>query len=356
MAERMFYTMPSSPANHFLFDILAAGEDIANLPARKKQVSHGTTYEVQASGDKRRITVENAQGTVKMMVELNDIHVMNKMGKKLLTLAMIKANEQCLHNGQLTRDYVSFPLQELIDCGLYSSLNSARNGFETGTSALTSMKIKGKIRKTKKSAAEIYALEVPFTGAKIKNGQCFIYLNNRIDWNFFTQYFTKIPPYYFRLSNRASDLLYYIFYLARQHTNEIAEKGYFTVSFQAIHSLLQLPDPLTARNPQRDIKEAIENAVTEIETEQNAAYANKELSFELVYSEQAGISEYLDNGYLKISLSGTFAEFFIEQSHTRESKIDREEKKQARIEEKAKAIHIARSMENGKPHTQDGNN
>ena len=49
MAERMFYTMPSSPANHFLFDILAAGEDIANLPARKKQVSHGTTYEVQKS-------------------------------------------------------------------------------------------------------------------------------------------------------------------------------------------------------------------------------------------------------------------------------------------------------------------
>ena len=356
-AERMFYTMPTSPASHFLFDILAAAEDIANIPKRKKHVNHGTKYEVKASGNKRQVSMENYQGTAKVTVELADINILNKAGKKLLILSMIKANEQSLHNGELTRDYISFPLQELVDYGLYSRLSGARKGFAIGTDALTSIKIKGTIRKTKKSTATIQALEVPFTGAKIENNQCFIYLNNRIDWKFLAQYFTKIPKYYFKLSNRASDLLYYIFYLARQHTNEIAERGYFTVRFWAIHSLLQLPDPSTARNPQRDIKEVIENAITEIETEHNTTYGNKELSFALVYSEQAGISEYLDNGYLKVSLSGAFAEFFIEQSHTRESKIDREEKKQARIEEKAKAINIARSMENGKPnHTQDGNN
>ena len=356
-AERMFYVLPTSPVSNFLFDILNSGKDIAELPARKKHVNYGTKYEVKASGNKRQVSMENYQGTAKVTVELADINILNKAGKKLLILSMIKANEQSLHNGELTRDYISFPLQELVDYGLYSRLSGARKGFAIGTDALTSIKIKGTIRKTKKSTATIQALEVPFTGAKIENNHCFIYLNNRIDWKFLAQYFTKIPKYYFKLSNRASDLLYYIFYLARQHTNEIAERGYFTVSFRAIYSLLQLPDPSVARNPQRDIKEVIENSVTEIETEHNTTYGNKELSFALVYSEQAGISEYLDNGYLKVSLSGTFAEFFIEQSHTRESKIEREEKKQARIEEKAKAIHIAKSMENGKPnHTQDGNN
>ena len=344
-AERMFYTMPTSPASHFLFDILAAAEDIANLPKRKKQVSHGIRYEVKANGDRRQITMENRQGT-SVTVELENVNRLNKAGKKFLTLSMIKANEQCLHNGELTKDYVSFPLQELIDCGLYTSQNSARNGFKKGTSAMTSIKIRGIIKRTKKRTETIDTLEVPFTGAKIKNNQCFIYLNNRINWSFFAQYFTQIPPYYFKLSNRASDLLYYIFYLARQHTDEISEKGYFTVSFRAIHSLLQLPDPQVTRNPQRDIKEAIENAVSEIETEHSTAYGNKELSFTLVYNEKAGILDYIENGYLQISLAGKFAGFFIDQSNIREYKTDREEKKQARIEEKAKAINIAKLMKN----------
>ena len=335
-AKRPFFDLPNSSASHLLFDILVAGENIANIPKRKKHVNHSTKYEVKASGNKRQVSMENYQGTAKVTVELADINILNKAGKKLLILSMIKANEQSLHNGELTRDYISFPLQELVDYGLYSRLSGARKGFAIGTDALTSIKIKGTIRKTKKSTATIQALEVPFTGAKIENNQCFIYLNNRIDWKFLAQYFTKIPKYYFKLSNRASDFLYYIFYLARQHTNEIAERGYFTVSFRAIHSLLQLPDPSTARNPQRDIKEVIENAITEIETEHNTTYGNKELSFALVYSEQAGISEYLDNGYLKVSLSGTFAEFFIEQSHTRESKIEREEKNRHESRKKLK--------------------
>ena len=124
------------------------------------------------------------------------------------------------------------------------------------------------------------------------------------------------------------------------------EKGYFTVSFRAIHSLLQLPDPQVTRNPQRDIKEAIENAVSEIETEHSTAYGNKELSFTLVYNEKAGILDYIENGYQQISLAGKFAGFFIDQSNIREYKTDREEKKQARIEEKAKAINIAKLMKN----------
>lgn len=347
-AKRPFFDMPNSPASHLLFSILSAGENIAEIPVRKKHVSHGTKYEVKASGDKRQVSMENCQGTTKVTVELADINKLNKAGKKLLILSMIKANEQSLHRGELTKDYISFPLKELVDYGLYSSLNGARKGFEVGTDALTSIKIKGTVRKTIKSSATIHALEVPFTGAKIINNQCFIYLNNRIDWKFLAQYFTKLPKYYFKLSNRASDLLYYIFYLARQHTAEIAERGYFTIGFQAMHSLLRLPDPKITRNPQRDIKEVIENAITEMETEHSTMYSNTELSFELVYDEKSSISEYIDNGYLKVSLNGTFAEFFVNQNNKKSAMIDREEQKKNRIEEKAKAINIAQSFENNK--------
>ena len=347
-AKRPFFDMPNSPASHLLFSILASGEGISDLPSRKKQVSHGTRYEVKANGDKRQVSMENCQGTAKVTVELADINKLNKAGKKLLILSMIKANEQSLYKGELTKDYISFPLKELVDYGLYSSLNGARKGFEIGTDALTSIKVKGTVRKTQKSSVTIHALEVPFTGAKITNNQCFIYLNNRIDWKFLAQYFTKLPKYYFKLSNRASDLLYYIFYLARQHTAEIAERGYFAVSFQAIHSLLQLPDPKTSRNPQRDIKDVIENAIADIQTEQSTMYGNAELSFELVYDEKMGISEYLDNGYLRISFNGTFAESFVSHNDKKTDKIDQEEQTKTRIEEKSKAVKRAKSIAKGK--------
>ena len=345
-AKRPFFDMPDSSASHFLFDIFASGECIADLPVRKKQGNHGTKYEVKASGDKRQVSMENYQKTAKVTVELADINKINKAGKKLLILSMIKANEQSLYNGELTKDYISFPLQELVDYGMYSRLNGARKGFEIGTDALTSIKIKGTIRKTKKSSTTINALEVPFTGAKIENNQCFIYLNQRIDWKFLAQYFTKLPKYYFKLSNRAGDLLYYIFYLARQHTYEISERGYFTISFQAIHSLLKLPNPKTAQNPQRDIKEVIDNSISEIENEHHQMYNNADLRFELIYDENARIADYLDNGYLKVSLKGIFAESFINQNQSKERQIEREEQKQTRIEEKTKAIKKAKSTEN----------
>lgn len=337
-AKKPFFDMPDSSASHLIFDILAAGDGIADLPARKKQVNHGMKYEVKASGDKRQVSMENHQGTTRVTVELADINKMSKAGKKLFILSMIKANEQSLHNGELTKDHISFPLQELVDYGLYSKLSSARRGFEIGVDTLTSIKIKGTVRKAPKSTATIQALEVPFTGAKIENNQCFIYLNQRIEWRFLAQYFTKLPKYYFKLSSRASDLLYYIFYLARQHTSNIAERGYFTVSLRAIQNLLQLPSEVNNRKPQQYIKIPIESAVEEIKTEHSQIYNNlNDFLLELVYDEKSGISEYLDNGYLKVSMKETFAESFIQQNRNKE-------KKQAQIEEKVKAINTVKSM------------
>ncbi len=340
--KKLFYDMPDSTASHFLFDILSAGYGIADLPPRKRQVNHSTAYDVKASGDKRLVSMETREGAAQVTVEISDINKMNKAGKKFLILSLIKANEQALHNGQLTREYISFPLQELVDYGLYARLTGARKGFEIGTDALTSIKVKGTVRKSKNSTATIKALEVPFTGAKIENNQCYIYLNTRIDWNFLTQYFTKIPKYYFRLSNRASDLLYYIFYLARQHTREIADRGYFTVSFRAIHSLLKLPSEIDTQRHEQLIRKPLEGAIAEIETEHKQMYGNKDFLLELVYDEKAGIAEYLDNGYLKVSLAGAFAEPFILQYQEQEKKIRQADQKKERIEEKAIAMKMAK--------------
>lgn len=344
--QKNFYNVPNSAASNLILETLGAGTDIADLPTRKRQVSHGTTIEVFENGKSRRVTLSGNKSQV--TIELADIDKLtrsNKPAKKLFVLALIKANEQAIHEGQLTRDYISFPLQELIDTGFYSTPQSARKGFNSGMDTLTNLKIKGHIQQTKKKGSTIDALEMLFTGSRIERGQCTIFFNERINWSFIAQYFTILPRYYFRLSNRASDLLYYIFYLARQHTRDIEERGYFTIGFRSIQHRLQLPSEIANPNPQRDIKQPIENAIEELETEHSKLYDNTEFSLLPVCDDTAPIAGYLDSGYLKVRLSGAFAEAFIAISKDTAKQIETAQKQQARITEKAVAINTAKKME-----------
>lgn len=344
--QKDFYNVPDSTASNLILETLGAGADIADLPARKRQVNHATTLEVLEKGKQRQIILKSQKASV--TIELADIDKLtgsNKPAKKLFVLALIKANEQAIYDGVLTKDYVSFPLQELVEIGFYKSLRSARTGFNAGADTLTSLKIKGHIQRTKKRGSTIDALEVLFTGAKIDKNQCYLRLNYAIDWSFIAQYFTILPRYYFRLPNRASDLLYYIFFLARQHTRDIEERGYFTISFRAIQQRLQLPSEVGSPNPQRDIKQPIETAIEELETEHSRLYGNTEFSLLPVCDDTAPIAEYLNNGYLKVGLTGAFAETFIAISKDTAKQIETAQKRQARITEKAVAINTAKKLE-----------
>lgn len=320
-----FYNVPDSSASNLLMETLSAGTSISDLPFRKKQINHNTKLEVYEDGKRRQIIMNNTKSNV--IIELNDIDELagsNKPAKKLFILSLIKANEQAIYNSQLTKDYISFPLQELIDIGFYKTPQSARKGFTSGINVLTSIKLKGQIEITKNSKSIIETLEVLFTGAKIVKGQCTIYLNPRINWNFIAQYFTILPLYYFRLSNRASDLLYYIFYLARQNTKSIEENGYFNISFRAIQHRLQLPSEINNTNPYRTIKQPIEESIEELENTHFMFFNNNEFNMLIIADDNVSIKEYLDNGYLKINFTGSFADFFI--SISKETKLHIKEK------------------------------
>lgn len=334
--QKGFYNMPDSSASDLVLEVLGAGAGVADLPARKQQVNHSTALEVLELGQRRQVILKSQKASV--TIELSDVDKLtgsNKPAKKLFVLSLIKANEQAIFDGHLTRDYVSFPLQELVDIGFYKSIRSARAGFLSGVDTLTSLKIKGHIQRNKREESAIDTLEVLFTGAKIEKNQCFIRLNYAIDWRFIAQYFTILPRYYFRLPNRASDLLYYIFYLARQHTRDIEERGYFTIGFRSIQHRLQLPSESATKNPQRDIKDPIDEAIETLETEHSSLYGSTEFRLLPVYDETSSISDYLDNGYLKVSLEGTFSTIFINISKGTTKMVEKTRKRKERITDKA---------------------
>lgn len=344
-----FFRSPSSTATNFLMEILCAGaKNLPDLPNRKSQINHKTKLEVLENGRQRQIHLQEPMASI--TIELPDVEQVlgsNKAAKKLFVLSLIKLNERAFFKGELGKTYISFPLQELIDLGLYSNERSAREGFLDGMNTLTSLKIKGYIKKNKKAEITIKGkgFEVLFIGAWVINSQCLIRINEEIPWEFMVQYFTVLPRYYFKLSNRAADLLYYIFYLARQNAQDIEKRGYFTINFRAIQHRLQLPSETTSPNPQRDIRDAIDKAIEELETEHHKFYNNMEFGLFPVCDDSAKITEYLDNGYLEVRLTGAFAKDFIEISRKTAKRIELSEKRRDRIAEKALAINTAKKLE-----------
>ena len=115
--------------------------------------------------------------------------------------------------------------------------------------------------------------------------------------------------------------------------------------FRAIQSRLQLPSEVGNPNPQRDIKQPIEDAIEQLETEHSKLYGNTEFSLYPVGEDTAPIAEYLDNGYLKVTLTGDFAKTFIAISKETARQVEQARKQKERITEKAKAINTAKAME-----------
>ena len=346
-SSKTFYNVPDSPASNYIMETLNAGKDLDELQTRKLAVTRSTSIEV--SGDKKGRQISFTNPDYSVSIQLADIDKLagsNKSVKKLFLLTMIKANEQALHGGTLTRDHVSFPLQELVDIEFYSSLRSARTGFLAGTDVLTDMKIKGQLKhKGKEGGPSVDVLEVLFTGANITRGQCTIYLNPRINWGFLSQYYTILPQYYFSLSNRGSELLYYIFYLARQNVDKIKHKGRFNIGFRAIQQRLMLPSEVGNREPGKTIIRPIEEAVEQIETLHNKFYGNMELQLLPVYDVNANIRDILDHGYLEVTLEGTIADVFINISKDKEKQIKAARERQQKITDAAKEKALINLLE-----------
>ena len=354
-------TMPTSPTITLLYDVLGSGANLASLPDRKKKYNRNIQLEVLENGDKRRISYSKDKSTVELEIDdFRKIANKNPQTKKILTRILLKANEQAIRDGELIRDRVSFSLRELVGEGQYKNIETARQGFYNVTETLTGLKVSGAVIKGKKKQVKQGVHAVLFKAAKVDNTTCEIYLNELLNWGLITPYYTGLPDYYFQLPDRAAELLEYIFYIARQNTRKIAEQGYFTIGYRAIQYKLNLPNEIgengrTINNPKRDIKDTIEAAIEQIKEKYckyappipaDAKGADAEPDFSLlpVADYNAPIKKYLDEGYLKVSLKGDYADRFIEISQKTAAKIEAARKRRERIEDRAIAINQTKAL------------
>lgn len=342
------YDLPQSPATSAAMRVLGAGEDLRKMAARSNRnpTAHGRIVRYGETDD--FYTVEFRSGKESQLVQipkLPNISKYNKGTKKIFNYTFIKINQQAYSDGVFHQNFVSFPLQDLIDIGMYSDAKSARRGFFDAFRTLIPMMFSGGFKRGKQTVEQT-DLSTMFTNAKIRNGECIVKLNEELNWDFVAAFYTRLPAFYFSLPAKAADLCQYIFIRARQSAKDLRDKGYFTIKNRSIASFLGLPDETEAKNPHREIKRRIEEAIEAIEEK---LATDGEMKITPYCEDRASITEYLNNGYLKVELSGDYAKTFLEIADTKTKKIEASKKKKENRLEKALTMNLAKSLETQEP-------
>lgn len=330
----LYNTLPSTAMVDLCVDSFNYGADIEQLPARKALYSRAN---ITCQETKGGVTITTQNGNTEASVTIPDINKLGKNNKdfqKLFLLFMVKAKEQAVaDDGRLRKASIEIPLQELVDKGFYSSVESARKCVRNACPKMGIISISGKTRLRGRKTIIEEGWKSLFTGGDIRNSILSIDLNSKINWNILTYFYTLIPAYYPKLSSRALALLYKIAFLYRQSTNtdKIRRNGFFTISYRAIQYYLNLPRETETTNPKRDIRKRITETIQEIEDMERNANTPPEFFLERLEDSSLSISEYLDTGKLKISVCGQLKSELMKLSTSREKKrkeaAEKQEKK-----------------------------
>lgn len=328
--NRDFETLPTSPMLHLTnqaINAFGAGRPIkAN---RNTDIGY-----VEKTPEMWSITSENK--TSKLTLSIDNIGLLktnNKGLKKCFAFVLVQCNDQHYASE------IGFPLQAMVDNGMYSSISNARRGFKDNIEKIMAMTFKGTSKKGRTVIEEqggklIYHYE-------IKKNYVTLSFNEKINVSFMAQYFTLLPKFSFALSNNAFSLLEYIFFLARQNTRTIKERGSFNIGLRAVRDYLNLPHEDDTKDHTKLIRNPIETAIEQIEE------ANNNASFTItpVYNEDSrNIREWLD-GYLQIGLREEFAETFIKIADDTEKRVEASKKRREKALTMVEAKKISKAKE-----------
>ena len=344
-----FFSFPNSPASNTMINVVSHAGNLETFANRLENNSHSSQLEffTPPDGTQKNLSqrVKYSTDNTETTIHLDNIDLFtkaNKPLKKILTYTLVKLSKENVTENLSQDISIKFPLEDFVDLGCYKTLRTARQAFNQAKNPLTSIKIEGIVR-DKKDMKQITdsGIEVLFTGAHIKNGIVEIFLNKRINWEVFAlQYFSILPKTYFSLSDNAADTLLNIVMLARKRLNDIGKNGFFNMSFKTMQQILDLPDEKLTKNPGRDIKEPILNAISEISQMENG-----DIVIEPIFNSNGNIIEFLEEGYAKISLHNEYLEYFDDLAKTKKNKIESTIKKREEIAERAKVKVLASKLE-----------
>ena len=322
-------SMPNGDSLNFLLRVFNGSKGGRRL--KNSNVTRGEKLTLQQKGNAIRYTRENKGNIVTVEISQAEAYLQktNKTFTKVLLFALQKMTAQHFPLE------VGFSLQELVDLGMYSTTSNAGRAVKDFFDQQKLTTISGTVKRGKKTIKEEGG--VLFYHYRLKNGFVTLSVNENFNMEFIANYFTVFPRFAYALSNNAFSLVRYIFFLARQNTQAIKDKGTFTINLEAIRENLGLPsvEDVKNRKYKQFIIDPVEKAIEEIEEALTSVPEAKEYGFTMVFhgTDTTNIKEWLQ-GYIEIGLKGDFAETFIKIAQKTEQ--DREQWEKAKQKELAK--------------------
>ena len=261
--------IPFGPGTQLLDDILMAStpQRLAQMMSRKCS-QLGYAMELQCDSDALEtaatacIVSKKNGNTVRVHIDSLDALKQGKQSaRKIFDFLRMKLNQGTIIDGKIIRKECVFPLSDLVEAGLYSSVASARRGFNAAMQALLSLQIQVNL-KYRKSAQEHE--EALFTEAIVHNGICRITLNPNLNWKSLFAYYAPTPRWAFSLPYRAQALMLYLHEIARQHTDDVAAGRPIMVHLETLQYKLCLPDNMYGHGC-RDIIGGLSRAIEAVE-------------------------------------------------------------------------------------------
>lgn len=344
--------IPNNKEFQMVQNSFVSNDDIPLFISRSEKINEKTNISFIKKGQTKKIVItstykdkkENTTLTL-YLPNIDFISAHNDKFSKVFTFILAKINEQAINKEthKLYKDFITFSLQELVELGIYKNVKSAKDGINKVYKKLYETKIKIVNKNNKWNMEKETGLfrndKEKITDIEHRQNYYKIYLNKGSIFTYLDYvYFTIIPKWAYVLSNRAFLLTKLIFARARQNPyNKETKTVDFTISMRLIQRDLNLPDEDKTLKHLQLIKRPILESIEQIENkynetlqekikdlpEQEQKNYEKYIDINILHQpenradklETMNIKEFLDSQHLKITLKGSFAEFFKSKKH-----------------------------------------
>lgn len=317
-SSSMLYLFNSAITHHAKARLLKTTKNGTRQNNRNKTIEYKPEKNGYTLVQKDKYTGDQLELTI-----TNGDKLQGKGIKKCFAFLLTESNKQNF------KPSISFPLQELVDRGMYSNVINARAGIKNALDTLQTIKFSGTIKKGKKKTISQSEAGVLFYHYKIKNNYVDVSVNENFNIDFIASYYALIPKFIYALNNsNAFDIAEYIFLQARQNTEAIKTGEPLNISFWKLHELLALPcaedkaytEEGKKWKPKQYVIEPILTAIEDIKAEaQNRG--NTDFIITVNYNENYKTLEEFLEGYISISFSGEIYSKLCEIATTQEEKI-----------------------------------
>ncbi len=349
----------SSPTFNLARQTFATGEKsfktkegLKNFKEKIEGNSHSEKINIEGnlSGDNTWVSVYRSKtntwnkSSVVDVINLPNLKLLsgnNKTTQNLLDAMLYVVGKAITNKVPATYDF-SLSYEDLASFGIASSARDAKKmvSMQKVLNPLLMLNI-GHEEKSEGDVKNV-AFYVLFPTIMALKDKFIFRINPDIPWDGgLIKGFFPAPSYFWKLDRNPKTLLFHICDLVR-----IKKTESFTLSLRTAAKYLALPLEKETRHPTRDIKDQLILAVDRINAEEKKFSGNnKDLKLKIVADDSLKITDWLDKGVIKVTVSGRLIEPAREILESQKKKIAYQQRKKRSAEIAVLSKKMAESEE-----------